>query len=232
MKLDRRDFILAAAALGAASASGLSLAADAKAAIELPKLPWEPNALEPVISSRTVGVHYGKHHKGYLDNLNKLLAGSPLEGRSLEDVVRETAGKADKVAIFNNAAQTWNHTFYWQSLSPNGGGKPGAELLGMIDSAFGSFDEFRKAFLAAALGQFGSGWAWLVADKASKKRALVKTGTADTPLSNPAVVPLAVLDVWEHAYYLDYENRRADYAAAVFDKLLCWRFVGKNLAAL
>ena len=177
-------------------------------------------------------MHYGKHHKGYLDNLNKLLAGSPLEGRSLEDVVRETAGKADKVAIFNNAAQTWNHTFYWQSLSPNGGGKPGAELLGMIDSAFGSFDEFRKAFLAAALGQFGSGWAWLVADKASKKLALVKTGNADTPLSNPAVVPLAVLDVWEHAYYLDYENRRADYAAAVFDKLLCWRFVGKNLAAL
>ena len=232
MKVDRRDFILAAAALSAASASGLSLAADAKAAIELPKLPWEPNALEPVISSRTVGVHYGKHHKGYLDNLNKLLAGSPLEGRSLEDVVRETAGKADKVAIFNNAAQTWNHTFYWQSLSPNGGGKPGAELLGMIDSAFGSFEEFRKAFLAAALSQFGSGWAWLVADKASKKLALVKTGNADTPLSNPAVVPLAVLDVWEHAYYLDYENRRADYAAAVFDKLFCWRFVDKNLAAL
>ena len=231
MEMDRRNFLLAAA-VGAASLSGLSLAADAKAVLELPKLPWDDGALEPVISSRTVGVHYGKHHKGYLDNLNKLLAGSPLEGRSLEEVVKESAGKADKVGVFNNAAQTWNHTFYWQSLSPRGGGKPGAELLGMIDSVFGNFEEFRKAFLAAALGQFGSGWVWLVADKASKKLALVKTGNADTPLSNPTVVPLAVLDVWEHAYYLDYENRRADYAAAVFDKLFCWRFVEKNLAAL
>ena len=230
MKLDRRDFILAAAALGAASASGLSLAADAKAAIELPKLPWEPNALEPVISSRTVGVHYGKHHKGYLDNLNKLLVGNPLEGRSLEEVVRETAGKADKVGIFNNAAQTWNHTFYWQSLSPKGGGKPGAELSGMIDSAFGSFEEFRKAFLAAALSQFGSGWAWLVADKASKKLALVKTGNADTPLSNPAVVPLAVLDVWEHAYYLKYQNKRPDYIAAFYN-VIDWDEVARRYVA-
>ena len=212
--------------------TGLSVAADAKAPLELPKLPWEPGALDPVISSRTVGVHYGKHHKGYLDNLNKLLAGSPLEGRSLEEVVRETAGKADKVGIFNNAAQTWNHSFYWQSLSPKGGGKPGAEVLGRVDAAFGSFDEFRKAFLAASAGQFGSGWVWLVAEKASKKLALLKTGNADTPISGDALLPLAVLDVWEHAYYLDYENRRGDYAAAVVDKLLNWRFVEENLARL
>ena len=232
MDFDRRNFLLASAAVGAVAMTGLSVAADAKAPLELPKLPWEPGALDPVISSRTVGVHYGKHHKGYLDNLNKLLAGSPLEGRSLEEVVRETAGKADKVGIFNNAAQTWNHSFYWQSLSPTGGGKPGAEVLGRLDTAFGSFDEFRKAFLAASAGQFGSGWVWLVAEKASKKLALLKTGNADTPISGDALLPLAVLDVWEHAYYLDYENRRGDYAAAVVDKLLNWRFVEENLARL
>ncbi len=232
MDFDRRNFLLASAAVGAVAMTGLSVAADAKAPLELPKLPWEPGALDPVISSRTVGVHYGKHHKGYLDNLNKLLAGSPLEGRSLEEVVRETAGKADKVGIFNNAAQTWNHSFYWQSLSPKGGGKPGAEVLGRLDTAFGSFDEFRKAFLAASAGQFGSGWVWLVAEKASKKLALLKTGNADTPISGDALLPLAVLDVWEHAYYLDYENRRGDYAAAVVDKLLNWRFVEENLARL
>ena len=146
--------------------------------------------------------------------------------------MRETAGKADKVGIFNNAAQTWNHSFYWQSLSPKGGGKPGAEVLGRLDTAFGSFDEFRKAFLAASAGQFGSGWVWLVAEKASKKLALLKTGNADTPISGDALLPLAVLDVWEHAYYLDYENRRGDYAAAVVDKLLNWRFVEENLARL
>ena len=230
MERDRRNFLLATAAIGAASLSGLSLATDAKAALELPKLPWEPGALDPVISARTVGVHYGKHHKGYLDNLNKLLAGSPLEGRTLEEIVRETAGKADKVGVFNNAAQTWNHTFYWRSLSPQGGGKPGVDVMNRLDAAFGSFDEFRKAFLAAALGQFGSGWAWLTIDKASKKLALLKTGNADTPISSNTAVPLAVLDVWEHAYYLDYENRRADYAAAVFDKLFNWRFVEENLA--
>ena len=232
MDFDRRNFLLASAAVGAVAMTGLSVAADAKAPLELPKLPWEPGALDPVISSRTVGVHYGKHHKGYLDNLNKLLAGSPLEGRSLEEVVRETAGKADKVGIFNNAAQTWNHSFYWQSLSPKGGGKPGSEVLGRLDTAFGSFDEFRKAFLAASAGQFGSGWVWLVAEKASKKLALLKTGNADTPISGDALLPLAVLDVWEHAYYLDYENRRGDYAAAVVDKLLNWRFVEENLARL
>lgn len=229
---NRRHFLVAAAA-SATSLSSMAWAADAppaKASITLPALPWEPGALDPVISSRTVGIHHGKHHKGYVDNLNKLLAGTALEGRSLEEVVRESAGKADRLAIFNNAAQTWNHTFYWHSLSPKGGGQPGSELLGRIESAFGSFDEFRKAFLAASAGQFGSGWVWLVMDKASRKLALVKSGNADTPLTSNGLTPLAVLDVWEHAYYLDYENRRAEYATAVLDKLLNWRFVEDNLA--
>lgn len=238
MNLDRRTFLMAAAAAGAASVSGLALAADpssqvaGKARIDLPKLPWEQGALDPVISSRTVGIHYGKHHAGYVDNLNKLLVGTALEGRSLEEIVRETNGKADKVALFNNAAQTWNHTFYWHSLSPKGGGKPGVDVLGKVSDAFGSFDDFRKAFLAASGGQFASGWVWLVADKATKRLMLLKSSNADTPISADVVVPLAVLDVWEHAYYLDYENRRGEYAAAVFDKLLNWRFVEENLAKL
>lgn len=238
MNFDRRTFLMAAAAAGAASMSGLALAADpspqsaGKARIDLPKLPWEQGALDPVISSRTVGIHYGKHHAGYVDNLNKLLVGTALEGRSLEEIVRETNGKADKVALFNNAAQTWNHTFYWHSLSPKGGGKPSADVLGKVNDAFGSFDDFRKAFLAASGGQFASGWVWLVADKATKRLMLLKSGNADTPISADVVVPLAVLDVWEHAYYLDYENRRGEYAAAVFDKLLNWRFVEENLAKL
>lgn len=239
MNFDRRTFLMAAAAASAASVSGLALAADpapqaagGKARIDLPKLPWEQGALDPVISSLTVGIHYGKHHAGYVDNLNKLLVGNALEGRSLEEIVRETNGKADKVALFNNAAQTWNHTFFWHSLSPKGGGKPGADVLGKLNDAFGSFDDFRKAFLAASGGQFGSGWVWLVADKASKRLMLLKSSNADTPISADVVVPLAVLDVWEHAYYLDYQNRRADYAAAVFDKLLNWRFVEENLTKL
>jgi Fe-Mn family superoxide dismutase len=232
MNIDRRTFLAATSALAATTAYAQVATPDsaAKSGLELPKLPWEANALDPVISSRTVGIHYGKHHKGYLDNLNRLLTGTPMAGRSLDDVVKASSGKADQVAVFNNAAQTWNHTFYWQSLSPKGGGKPGAELLGKMDASFGSMDEFRKAFLAASAGQFGAGWVWLVANKASKKLSVVKTGNADTPLTDAALVPLAVLDVWEHAYYLDYENRRADYAVAVLDKLFNWRFVEENLA--
>ncbi|MDO8890509.1 MAG: superoxide dismutase [Sulfurimicrobium sp.] len=232
MNIDRRGFLVAAAALGATSLSGGILAANAAGGaslIELPKLPWEQSALDPVISGNTVGFHYAKHHKGYVDALNKLIAGTPLEGRSLVEIVRESAGKADKAAIFNNAAQTWNHTFYWNSLSPKGGGKPGAELVSRIDDSFGSFDDFRRAFLTASTGQFGSGWVWLVLDKGSKKLSLIKTGNADTPISGDMHVPLAVLDVWEHAYYLDYQNRRLDYATAILDKLMNWRYVEDNL---
>lgn len=232
MNIDRRGFLVAAAALGAASLSGGALASNAaadKRLIKLPELPWGQGALDPVISSSTVGVHYGKHHKGYVDALNKLIVDTPLEGRALDEIVREAAGKAGKVAIFNNAAQAWNHSFYWNSLSPRGGGKPGADLIARIEASFGSFDEFRKAFLTASTGQFGSGWVWLVLDKGSKKLSLFKTGNADTPITGDTLVPLAVLDVWEHAYYLDYQNRRLDYATAVLDKLMNWRFVEENL---
>jgi Fe-Mn family superoxide dismutase len=194
----------------------------------LPALPFADNALEPMISANTLGFHYGKHHKTYLDNLNKLVAGTELADLSLEDVIKTVAGKADKVGVFNNAAQTWNHTFYWHSLRPNGGGQPPAALKQRIEAAFGSFDQFKQDFANAAVTQFGSGWAWLVRDGDTLK--IVKTGNADTPLVSSAK-PLLTIDVWEHAYYLDYQNRRADYANAVIDKLLNWEFALQNWGA-
>ena len=191
----------------------------------LPALPYADNALEPVISANTLGFHYGKHHKTYLDNLNKLVAGTELADLSLEAVIKATAGKPDKVGVFNNAAQTWNHTFYWHSLRPNGGGEPPAALKQRIEAAFGGFDKFKQEFANAAVTQFGSGWAWLVRDGDALK--IVKTGNADTPLVS-GVTPLLTIDVWEHAYYLDYQNRRADYVNAVIDKLLNWEFALQN----
>jgi Fe-Mn family superoxide dismutase len=194
----------------------------------LPSLPFADNALAPVISANTLGFHYGKHHKTYVDNLNKLVDGTDLAGLSLEAVIRAVAGKADKVAVFNNAAQTWNHTFYWHCLRPNGGGEPPAALKGKLEAAFGSLDAFKKEFANAAVTQFGSGWAWLVKDGDALK--IVKTGNADTPLVS-AAKPLLTIDVWEHAYYLDYQNRRADYVNAVIDKLLNWEFALQNWGA-
>jgi len=191
----------------------------------LPALPYPDNALEPVISANTLGFHYGKHHKTYLDNLNKLIAGTELADLSLEAVIKAVAGKPDKVGVFNNAAQTWNHTFYWHSLRPNGGGEPPAALKQRIEAAFGGFDKFKQEFANAAVTQFGSGWAWLVRDGDALK--IVKTGNADTPLVS-GVTPLLTIDVWEHAYYLDYQNRRADYVNAVIDRLLNWEFALQN----
>ena len=192
----------------------------------LPPLPYAESALDPVISANTLGVHYGKHHKGYVDNLNKLIAGTELAGLSLEQLVRETAGKADSVAIFNNAAQIWNHTFYWRSLRAKGGGEPPDALRQRIESAFGNVDGCRKELATAATTQFGSGWAWLVLE--SDKLKVVKTGNAETPLTQGAR-PLLTIDVWEHAYYLDYQNRRVDYVNAVLDKLINWGFAADNL---
>lgn len=203
-----------------------------KLSIELPKLPWDQNALDPVISSRTVGVHYGKHHAGYVTTLNKLLLTQVVEGQTLEQIIQASAGKINQQAVFNNAAQIWNHTFYWQSLQPNSGGKPSQVVQNKLNEGFGSFDEFRKAFLTASAEQFGAGWVWLVADKNTKCLSVMKTSNAETPISASDFVPLAVLDVWEHAYYLDYENRRAEYASAVLEKLFNWSFVEKNLATL
>jgi Fe-Mn family superoxide dismutase len=192
----------------------------------LPSLPYAENALDPVISANTIAFHYGKHHKGYVDTLNKLIAGTALAKLSLENLIAETAGKTDKVAIFNSAAQTWNHSFYWRSLRPQGGGEPPAGLRQKIDAAFGSVDACRKELANAATTQFGSGWAWLVLDSGSLK--VVKTGNADMPQTT-GLKPLLAIDVWEHAYYLDYQNRRADHVAALLDKLINWGFAADNI---
>jgi Fe-Mn family superoxide dismutase len=192
----------------------------------LPPLPYDQGALEPVISARTIGFHYGKHHKTYVDNLNKLVAGTDLAGCSLEEVVTRTAGKADKVGIFNNAGQVWNHNFYWKSLRPNGGGEPPAALKQRIEASFGSVDACKKELVTAATTQFGSGWAWLVLEGDQLK--VTKTGNADLPLVH-GLRPLLTIDVWEHAYYLDYQNLRVDHVNAVLDKLIDWGFAADNL---
>ena len=192
----------------------------------LPPLPYADNALDPVISANTVGFHYGKHHKGYFDNLNKLVAGTEFADLSLEQIIAKTAGKTEKTAIFNNAAQTWNHTFYWRSLKPRGGGEPPSVLKQKIEASFGAVDACKKELSTAAMAQFGSGWVWLALD--GDKLKVLKTGNADMPLTT-GVKPLLTIDVWEHAYYLDYQNRRADYVAAVLDKLICWDFAAENL---
>ena len=191
----------------------------------LPPLPYAENALEPVLSANTLGFHYGKHHKTYVDNLNKLVAGTEYSNQTLEQIISGTAGKAEAVAIFNNAAQTWNHTFYWKSLQPNGGGEPPAALKQMIEASYGTVDACKKEFASLAVSQFGSGWAWLVLDGSQLK--LVKTANAGLPLTM-GLKPLLAIDVWEHAYYLDYQNRRADYVNAVLDKLINWEFALQN----
>jgi Fe-Mn family superoxide dismutase len=195
--------------------------------IELPPLPYAQDALAPVISAQTLSFHYGKHHKAYVDNLNKLVAGTDMAETPLESLIKAVAGKPDKAGVFNNAAQVWNHTFFWNSMKPGGGGAPTGAVAKAIDASFGSYDNFKKEFSNAAMTQFGSGWAWLVADKGQLK--IAKTPNAETPLTTGQTALLTV-DVWEHAYYLDYQNRRADFVAAVIDKLLNWEFANANLA--
>ena len=196
-------------------------------AFELPALPYAQDALEPHISANTLSFHYGKHHNTYVVNLNNLTKDTPLADKSLEDVVKAVAGDASKAGVFNNAAQVWNHTFYWNSMKPGGGGAPSGALAAKIDEAFGSFDKFKEEFKAAAVGQFGSGWAWLVLDGGALK--IVKTGNADTPIAH-GQTPLITCDVWEHAYYLDFQNRRPDYVQAFLDNLVNWDFAAANLA--
>ncbi|MCW7539748.1 superoxide dismutase [Aquabacterium sp. A7-Y] len=234
----RRFFALGAAAFGLPlaaaelrpAAPAASAAAPAKSASPLPPLPWQPSALEPVISARTIGFHYDKHHRGYVDNLARAIKGTRYEGLSLERVVQASAVQPTERAIFNHAAQDWNHRFFWHSLSPRGGGKPPREVQILLDDSFGSFEAFRSQFLKAATGLFGSGWLWLVQDPVTRRLELLQTSNADTPVVQGSVLPLAVLDVWEHAYYIDYQNRRPAYVEAVFDKLWNWRFVESNLA--
>ncbi|MCC6868532.1 MAG: superoxide dismutase [Burkholderiales bacterium] len=192
----------------------------------LPPLPWAENALAPVISANTISFHYGKHHKTYVDNLNNLAKGTDYEGATLEKIISETAGKADKAGLFNNAAQVWNHTFYWHSMKPSGGGKPTGKLATMIDAAFGSYDNFKKELSSTSVSQFGSGWGWLVVEGGTLK--VVKTPNAEVPFTR-GQKPLLTIDVWEHAYYLDQQNKRAAYVDAVIEKLLDWDFAARNL---
>jgi Fe-Mn family superoxide dismutase len=192
----------------------------------LPPLPYAQNALEPHISANTLSFHYGKHHQAYATNLNNLVKDTPLAGKSLEDVIMASAKDTSKAGIFNNAAQVWNHTFYWNSMKPNGGGAPTGKLAQMIDKDFGSFDKFKEAFKQAGATQFGSGWAWLVLDGDTLK--VTKTGNADLPMAHGQKA-LLTMDVWEHAYYLDFQNRRPDYIATFLDKLVNWEFAAGNL---
>ena len=196
-------------------------------AFSLPTLPYAQEALEPSITARTISFHYGKHHQAYVDNLNKLVAGTPwATGRTMENVIMESVGVPDKAAIFNNAAQAWNHAFFWKSMKPGGGGQPASRLMALMVTSFGSFDEFKKLFVAAALAQFGSGWVWLVQDGAVLK--MVKTSNADTPMTHGQTA-LLTCDVWEHAYYLDYQNRRKDFVEAFLDHLANWEFATAQL---
>ncbi|PQA89741.1 superoxide dismutase [Hyphococcus luteus] len=196
-------------------------------AIELPSLPFSRDSLAPHISKQTLDYHYGKHHQGYVNNLNKLIAGRSEDHATLEEIIKEAAGDPDKAGIFNNAAQIWNHTFYWRSMTPSGGGAPAGDVEKAIDASFGGVEGFKEAFAKVARTQFGSGWAWLVAKDG--KLDVQSTSNAETPLTEPGVAPLLVMDVWEHAYYLDYQNDRPGYIDVFIDKLINWAFVNENL---
>ncbi|MEZ5992557.1 MAG: Fe-Mn family superoxide dismutase [Planctomycetota bacterium] len=191
-------------------------------AFELPALPWEKNALEPHITAETLDYHYGKHHNAYVTNLNAMTEGKPEADKSLEDLIKTAEG-----GLFNNAAQVWNHTFYWNCMKPNGGGEPTGALADAINSAFGSFDKFKEEFTNAAKTQFGSGWAWLVKG-ADGKLKITKTGNADCPIRT-GEIPLLTIDVWEHAYYIDFRNARPKYIETFLNSLVNWDFVAKNL---
>lgn len=192
-------------------------------AFELPALPYAQDALAPHISAETLEYHYGKHHQTYVTNLNKLVEGTEFENASLEDVIM----KSD-AGLFNNSAQVWNHTFYWNSMSPSGGGAPTGEVADAINSAFGSYDEFRAKFAEAATTQFGSGWAWLV-DSGSGLE-IMKTSNADLPMKHGSKA-LLTIDVWEHAYYIDFRNARPNYISTFLDSLVNWDFVAQNMAS-
>src|SRR4029077_2694684 len=196
-----------------------------KAPFSLPKLPYEENALEPVVSAKTISFHYGKHHKAYVDNLNRLVVGTPYEQLDLEEIVKKSAGNDKDKGIFNNAGQIWNHNFYWESMAPKGGA-PAGKIADALKSSFGGVAEFNDAFAKAAVAQFGSGWAWLVKGKDGKLK-ITTTSNAYTPLAIGETA-LLVADVWEHAYYLDYQNRRPDHVKDWVEKLANWSFAEKN----
>lgn len=193
----------------------------------LPKLPYAQDALAPHISGETMKLHHGKHHKSYVDKLNELLVGDPLADLPLEDVIQRTHGNQEKQTIFNNAAQIWNHDFFWTSMLPDGGGAPTGPVRQLIDDKFGDAKAFGKAFSEAAVAHFGSGWIWLVLDGEALK--IVTTHDADLPLVH-GWTALATCDLWEHAYYLDYQNRRPEFVQTFLDQLIDWDFVNENMA--
>jgi Fe-Mn family superoxide dismutase len=196
-------------------------------AFELPPLPFAKDALAPHISANTLDFHHGKHHNAYVTNLNNLTKDTPLASETLEAVIRSAFGEATKVGIFNNAAQVWNHTFYWNCMKPGGGGQPPAPLASALASAFGSLEKFKDEFKNACVTQFGSGWGWLVVSEGTLK--ISKTANADLPMAHGQTA-LLTCDVWEHAYYLDYQNRRPDYVQVFLDHLVNWDFVAQNLS--
>jgi Fe-Mn family superoxide dismutase len=239
MKMSKRKFIKALTLspilmLGACKIKALShnailtknISGRTNMPFELPTLPYGKNALAPHISENTINYHYGKHHQAYVTNLNNLISGTDLADKSLEEIIKISANDKTKAGIFNNSAQVWNHTFYWHSMKPNGGGKPSGEVLKKIESDFGSYENFVTEFKNAGATQFGSGWAWLVLD--SGKLKVVKTGNAETPLTTSAK-PLMTMDVWEHAYYLDFQNARPTYIDTFLNHLVNWDFVNENL---
>ena len=194
--------------------------------ITLPNLPFATDALEPHISARTFEFHHGKHHKAYVDNTNKLIEGTALAGQGLEAIIKAAAADAAKKGLFNNAAQVWNHSFFWKCLKPNGGGRPTGKIAAQIDKELGGYEKFAADFKNAGVTQFGSGWAWLCLK--DRKLAIVQSANAETPIVSGST-PLLVVDVWEHAYYLDYQNRRPDFLQAFLDHLINWDFVNSNL---
>jgi Fe-Mn family superoxide dismutase len=193
----------------------------------LDPLPWANDALAPHISANTIGFHYGKHHNAYVTKLNDAVNGTEYAEMSLEDIITKTAGDASKAGLFNNAAQTWNHTFFWNSMKPGGGGAPTGALADAINASFGSLDKFKEEFAAKSAGLFGSGWCWLA--KSGDKLEIVQTFNADTPMTQGKTA-LLTLDVWEHAYYLDFQNRRPDFIKAFLEELVNWDFAAQNLA--
>jgi Fe-Mn family superoxide dismutase len=198
-------------------------------AIELVPLPYSPDALAPHINAQTLSIHHGKHQQAYVTNGNKLIEGTEFAKMPLVDIVKATAGKADKAAIFNSTAQVWNHQFYWQAMKPKGGGKPGGAIATKIQTDFGTYEKFAELFTTAGTTQFGSGWAWLVLK--GGKLEVTKTPNAETPLTQAGVKPLLTMDVWEHAYYLDFQNRRPDYIKVFLEHLVNWDFANQNLAS-
>ena len=220
-----RSSVLAACAFAALFLVQCSGAGDSAIFVKEP-LPYSQDALAPHISADTMGFHYDKHYAGYVKKANALTKGMGYAGKTAEAVIRMTAGDASKASIFNNAAQAWNHAYFFKCMTPEGGGAPQGKLAEMIDAAFGSFVDFKEVFLTAAKDQFGSGWVWLVLDKG--KLAVVTGANADTPLAH-GLTPLFTVDVWEHAYYLDYQNRRVDFVKTVLDHLANWDFVADQL---